>query len=108
MTRRATSHRGDHTSATIAAMAGVFGKRQRGKDLTSLDPYSATRRTLQARVTYEQFDKAHRAAEALGVSISGLVAELVDRLELDEHGNPGWTSRYASPAEPDEPLDLSA
>ncbi len=89
-------------------MATAFGRRQRGADRTSLEPYSATRRTLQARVTYEQFDKAHRAAEALGVSIAGLVAELVDRLELDEHGHPGWTSRYAPAPDPDEPLDLSA
>lgn len=89
-------------------MPGVFGKRQQGKDRRSLDPYSATRRTLQARVTFEQFDKAHRAAEALGVSLSGLMAELIDRLELDEQGHPGWDSRYASPAVDDEQLDLSA
>lgn len=89
-------------------MPGVFGRRQRGKDRRSLDPYSATRRTLQARVTFEQFDKAHQAAEALGVSLSGLVAELIDRLELDEQGHPGWDSRYAKPAIDDEPMGLSA
>jgi hypothetical protein len=52
-------------------------------------------------VTSEQHDKAHLMAEALGISVSALLAELVDRTEIDETGNPGWQSRYAQQSAPD-------
>jgi hypothetical protein len=59
-------------------------------------PMSATRRMLQTRVNYQQHDKAHQAAEALGISVSALLAELVDRMRVDANGRPAWEkSRYA-------------
>jgi len=60
---------------------------------------------LQTRVTHEQHAKAHRAAEELGVSVSALLAELIDRMRVDEHGRPTWQqSRYApKPAQADPP-----
>lgn len=70
-------------------------------------PMSATRRMLQARVTYDQHAKAHRAAEALGISVSAFLAELVDRLEVDERGGPPWESRYASPADTETTTDAN-
>ena len=67
-----------------------------------------TRVLLQARVTPEQRVKANDAAKALGISLSAFVAELVDRLEVDEHGHPGWESKYAAPTRSDQQLDLTA
>lgn len=58
-------------------------------------PLSATRRMLQTRVTHEQHAKAHAMAQELGISVSALLAELIDRAEVDEQGRPTWTSRYA-------------
>ena len=52
---------------------------------------------MSTRLTAGQHDKLARTAQALGVSISALLAELVERLEVDEHFDPGWRSRYARP-----------
>ncbi len=73
-------------------------------------PYKADRRMLQARVTLEQHAKAHAAAEALGISVSALLAELVDRMKVDAQGQPAWESRYAhpSPTGAEDPMRLSA
>lgn len=57
---------------------------------------SPTRRMIQSRVTHEQHAKVNRAAEALGISTSALLAELVDRMRVDANGRPAWEkSRYA-------------
>lgn len=101
-------------SATITLMVGgerTYGQRKKGNaPPPPAAPLSAKRRTLQSRVTYDQHAKAHAAAEALGISVSALLAELIDRMDVDEHGHPGWTSRYAqpSPAADEDPMRLSA
>ena len=66
--------------------------------------------TMSTRLTAGQHDKLARTAQALGVSISALLAELVERLEVDEHFDPGWRSRYARPDVPEQqqPLDMTA
>lgn len=48
----------------------------------------------------EDHEKAHAAAAALDLSLSGYLAVLVHRDELDANGRPLW----ASATEPDEPL----
>lgn len=45
---------------------------------------------LQARVNPELRDKAHRAAEALGVSMAAYVEALIEHDELDHDGRPTW------------------
>lgn len=76
-------------------MSAPYGRRQGGNRPAPTAAMSATRRMLQSRVTYDQHDKAHKMAEALGISVSALLAELIDRAEVDEQGRPAWTSRYA-------------
>lgn len=65
---------------------------------------------IQSRVTHEQHAKVNRAAEAIGISTSALLAELVDRMRVDANGRPTWKSRYAQPssAAEDDPMRLSA
>lgn len=64
---------------------------------------------LTARVTPGVRAKAHDMAAALGISVSALLSELVERAELDESGHPGWESKYAQPAdEGQEQLEMSA
>lgn len=69
---------------------------------------SGQRITMSTRLTAEQHDKLARTAQNLGISISALLAELVERLEVDEHFDPGWRSRYARPEPTQQRLDLSA
>lgn len=64
--------------------------------------------TMSTRLTAGQHEKLARTAETLGVSISALLAELVELLDVDEHFDPGWRSRYARPESAQEQLDLSA
>lgn len=72
-------------------------------------PEPGTKLNVTTRMTAESYEKAADVAEALGVSISALLNELVERLEVDDRGNPGWTSRYAAPNdEAQERLELSA
>jgi hypothetical protein len=109
-TRRANIPATGHSVHNDHPMA-FYGKRgSREAPGVARAPMSATRRMLQARVTYEQHDKAHVMAEALGISVSALLAELVDRAEVDEHGQPTWTSRYARPQREttDDTMRLSA
>lgn len=63
---------------------------------------------VTTRLTPENRDKAQRAAEALGISLSAFLNELVDRLEVDENGHPGWESRYAQADDDQEQLEMSA
>lgn len=63
--------------------------------------------TLTARITPEALGKAHLMADALNVSLSALILEMLERAEVDETGHPGWESRYA-PTEDQEQLELSA
>lgn len=69
---------------------------------------------VTARCTPAIREKANRTAQALGISVSALLCELIERLELDEHDHPGWTSRYAAADEPgpdetqQQTLELSA
>ncbi|OIQ85546.1 hypothetical protein GALL_326050 [mine drainage metagenome] len=97
-------------------MAGerTYGQRRiRNAPPAPAAPLSARRRTLQTRVTYAQHAKAHVAAEALGISVSAFLAELIDRMEVDELGRPAWTSRYARQADAEtnpeaDPMRMSA
>ncbi len=52
------------------------------------------------RLRTEDHAKAHQAAAALGLSLSGYVAELVRRDEVDDEGRPTW-------ADPGSQLPLS-
>ena len=44
------------------------------------------------RLRSEDHEKAHAAAAALDMSLSGYLATLVRRDELDAHGRPVWAS----------------
>jgi hypothetical protein len=45
---------------------------------------------LQARVPPEVYQRAHRAAETLRISVSEYLELLIRRDELDESGRPVW------------------
>ena len=77
-----------------------YGKRQRRPPPHPIDPARGWV-LMQGRVSVESRDKANRAAAALGISTSAFLAELIERLEVDENGHPGWTSKYASPTDDD-------
>ena len=84
-----------------------FGQRKKGPAARASAASAQKLHPIQTRLTTAQHQKAHAAAETLGISVSALLAELVDRMELDDHGHPGWTSRYAATVE-DSQLSLSA
>jgi hypothetical protein len=89
----------------ITAMAN-FGTRKKGPGST---PQRAKRIPVQTRLTSQQHEKARLVAEALGISMSALLAELIDRVEVDETWHPGWTSLYADEAATESAqLSLSA
>lgn len=87
-----------------------YGKRQRRR-LAELP--ASGRVPIQARIDPDLRIKANRAAEALDISLSLYVAELIARDEVDEHGRPRWrpallTREEISFAPPQPQLDLSA
>jgi hypothetical protein len=75
----------------------VRGRRQRGN--------SAPRAALHAkpgeliatglRVEQSEYMKAHAAAEAAGLSLSGYIRELIRRDEVDKTGRPLWAEPAA-------------
>jgi hypothetical protein len=56
------------------------------------------------RLEFSEYLKAHTAAEAAGLSLSGYLAELVRRDEVDQDGRPLW----ADPAPEQLTADSSA
>lgn len=48
---------------------------------------------VTVRLEVPEHEKLHAAAEALGTTLSVVMAELVRRLELDEHNRPTWAER---------------
>jgi hypothetical protein len=81
-------------SCMAARKGAPRGTRQQGGGPRAADD---DRRSLYTgtRLTREEHSKAHRAAAALGVSLSGYLAELVRRDQVDDTGRPVW----AYPAE---------
>lgn len=73
-------------------------------------PQDTGRRIVSARLTPDLYEKASRAAEALDISLSALLCELVEHMEVDAAGVPSWESKYARPKEddPQQSLELSA
>lgn len=70
----------------------VRGRRQRGNSVPR-SVKSAKPGELIAtgfRLEFNEYMKAHTAAEAAGLSLSGYFAELVRRDEVDERGRPTW------------------
>lgn len=86
-------------------MAKTFGARPRAPRPV---PSGEIRRPVTARLAPDVQDKLNRVAEALGISVSATLCELVERLEVDEHYRPAWRSKYARPAAVDAQLELSA
>lgn len=65
--------------------------------------------TVSARMTDEVHAKALQMAEHLDISLSALLAELVERSVVDDDGRPTWESKYAPPVDDgQERLELSA
>ena len=64
-----------------------YGKRQRRR---LAEVPASGRVPIQARLDPALRLKANRAAEALNISLSLYVAELIARDQVDEHGRPGW------------------
>src|SRR5512144_1954776 len=71
-----------------------YGKRQR-RPLTEARTGSG-RVVIQGRVDPALRDKANRAAQALDISLSLYLAELIARDKLDEHGEPTWRPTLTS------------
>lgn len=63
---------------------------------------------MHTRVLPEVYDKAHLMAEELGISLSALLSELVEREQVTERGRPLWDSRYSKAETQDDALPLSA
>jgi len=63
---------------------------------------------VSARLSLDVRKKLEDMADALGISISALISELIERVELNESGHPGWDSKYRKPEEPQQPLEMSA
>ena len=89
-----------------------YGKRQRRR---LAEVPAGGRVPIQARLDPALRVKANRAAEALDISLSLYVAELIARDRVDEHGRPSWRPTLLAHEEPSldtaEPLpglDLSA
>lgn len=81
-------HHDDLTEGHDEAVAREkYGKRQR-RQLAEVPPNG--RVPIQARIDPALRVKANRAAEALDISLSLYVAELIARDEVDEHGRPSW------------------
>ena len=88
-------------------MARRYGSRHRTN--TPRQPSAGAKITVSARMTDEVHVKATTIAEGLGISLSALLAELVERAEVDDHGHVAWESKYAPPAdEGQEQLEMSA
>lgn len=87
-----------------------YGYPQRRTAAPPPPPPTGTKKvTLTARITPEARDKAHLVADALGISLSALVLELLERIEVDAQGHPGWESKYAPPDdEHQEQLEMTA
>jgi hypothetical protein len=84
-----------------------FGSPQR-RPIKPLPEDEERKIIITARVEPALKAKALAAAHELGISLSALLAELIERLEVDETGHPGWESKYA-PADDAQPtLEMSA
>lgn len=75
-------------------MGAPRGTRQSGGGPRATDDNRAALYT-GTRLTRAEHAKAHKAAAALDLSLSGYLAELVRRDEIDDTGRPLW-----APAEP--------
>lgn len=84
-----------------------YGERQKTPDRRGVAP---KRVVVTTRLVEELHEKANRAAEGLDISLTALLAELVERMEVDENGLPPWQSKYARAPkdDPQEALQLSA
>lgn len=86
-------------------MAKTYGARTRSPRPTTS---GEVRRPVTARLTPEVQQKLNLVAEALGISVSATLSELVERLEVDEHHRPTWRSKYARTADDETQLELTA
>jgi hypothetical protein len=61
---------------------------------------------VQAQVPPHTRDRAHAIADALGVSLSRYLEQLIERDPLDEHGRPIWAAEAGllRKKQPDLPL----
>jgi hypothetical protein len=82
-------------------MSRPYGTRQPGA--YGYDPRPSKpggrRVRLALHVTRPEREKAHRAAAALGISMSAYVASLINGDELDETGRPTWAGPEPGGAE---------
>jgi hypothetical protein len=89
-----------------AAMAR-YGAPHKGKTPAPA-PLDGRKTGFTVRLDPSTRTKAVAVSDALGISLSALVAELIDRLEVNENNRPGWESRYAPPDDAQEALEMSA
>ena len=81
----------------IVRMTALRGRRQRGNsaprtNLAQVDPDALIQTGFRLRGS--EYIRAHQAAEAAGLSLSGYIGALINRDQVDENGRPLW-------AEPD-------
>lgn len=63
---------------------------------------------LRARVEPETLDRVYAVAEALGVSLTAYVEELIRHDQLDERGRPVWWTGPVSTDQEELPLTQTA
>lgn len=79
----------------------------RSRVTTTSRPSAGVKITVSARMTDEVHAKAVAMAEDLDISLSALLAELVERAEVDSLGRPTWDSKYAPRDHTDQELPLT-
>lgn len=85
-----------------------YGAPHRGKAAAPAPLEDGRKVALTARLDPTTRAKAVAVSDALGISLSALVAELIDRLEVDNSNRPGWESRYAPPDDAQDALEMTA
>lgn len=81
-------------------MSAIKGRRQRSGNLPKV--------LLQGRVEPAAREKAHRAAAALGISVTAYLEQLLLHDELDDRGRPLWWTEPLPPDQGELPLSRSA
>jgi hypothetical protein len=74
------------------------GRRQSGSGPRAEQTPDRTSYYSGVRLKPGAYHKAHQAAEALNLSLSGYLAELVERDQVDDDGRPLWAERPDQPA----------
>jgi len=80
-------------------MAAPRGRRQAGGGPRAVQSSGRSSYYTGVRLSPDEYAKVHQAAEALDMSLSGFLGELVRRVEVDADGLPLWADPVDVPAQ---------